>query len=179
MHPTELQYNNANFDSGTYIAAYTNAREVLGVRPVSSSVLRSMEVLSRDLAGRLRDTSESLRDDRKICRRAVIDAVRANLIAEINCIIAELDEFRRRVGSSNLLDRAISAALAARVNLDTAPFQETLTHLETARALLNNLAGALRVSESVERMDLNQARMSLRFEDARSPQTRPNRQPVR
>jgi hypothetical protein len=72
----------------------------------------------------------------------VIDAIRFNLGVEIDRVIAELDEIRIRQAGSTVLDRAICSAFGARVNLNSAPFHETLRHLDAARTLLARLTGS-------------------------------------
>ena len=164
MQATELRYNYSYGTSDTYSTAYLQALEVLGVQPVSNSMLDRMDLLSRELATALRDSSEVLRDVRKICRRAVIDAIRTHLGIEIDRIIANLDEIRMREVSSTILDRAICAAFGARVNLTSAPFRETLRQVETARALLDNLTGACLSGEYVGRMQGSRGGVPLSFE---------------
>jgi len=151
MQATELRYNYSYGTSDTYSTAYRHAREALGVQPVSHSTLARMDRLSRELATALRDSSESLRDVRKICRQAVIEAIRVHIGADIDRAIADLDEIRTHQAGSTTLDRAICAAFGARVNLDSAPFHETLRHLETARALLEKLNGGTLVTQHVAR----------------------------
>jgi hypothetical protein len=119
-----------------------------------------MDLLSRELAAGLRDSSESLRDVRKICRQAVINAIRVHIGAEIDCVISRLDELRMREANSMNLDRAICSAFGARVNLESAPFQETLRHLETARTLLNNLKTGPIGDEHVARVNPGHAGVS-------------------
>ncbi len=133
--------------SDTYRTAYSHARQQLSTKPISESVVLDMKLLAHDAAANIRDSSESYKDVRKICRRAVIDATREQLANEIGLVISQLDELRRnpeqvpRAKTNRDLDYAISEAFMARVNLEAATFQETLSHLKAAKTALANLSG--------------------------------------
>lgn len=150
MHSAEIRTavhnsQNGHYDSDTYGAAFRHAQDALGSQPVSEAALGKLESLSRELSAGLRDSSESLRDVRKICRRAVIDATRSHLRGEIDWLLLQLDELRLNSAAGDVevdpivLDRAMCTALKARVSLDTTPFRGTVHHLETTRVLLKSL----------------------------------------
>lgn len=177
MQATELRYNHTYCTSDTYSTAYRHAREALGAQAVSNSTLARMDLLSRELAAELRDSSESLRDVRKICRQAVINAIRVHIGAEIDRVISDLDEIRMREVNSTTLDRATCSAFGARENLDSAPFPETLRNLETARTILNNLANASLSGEHFARTNRNPAGIALSFDVPSAAGDRSDQQP--
>ena len=146
MQANELRNTNRHHTSDTYRAAYRMARIALGDTPLSEPVITRMSSLSGELATMLRDSTEDLRDDRKICRQAALDAVRQSLMSDTERVIEQLDEIRMRIrdtGDANdqtILDAAICAALQAQVGLNDRPFRETLKNLEAARMHMNRIA---------------------------------------
>ena len=139
----------SEFRSDTYQAAFQFALEAMqnGGKPLSLATLSRLDQLANSLPAIISDSSESLFDDRRICRRAVIDASRQAMRTEIDRVMAALDEVRQKAADENetmyvdpvLLDEATCAALNARVTLADQPFRTTMRHLDTARAILNNL----------------------------------------
>src|SRR5579862_8999424 len=140
MQAVDIRKTSTPSISDTYVTAFRLAEDALRSAPVLD--LARMEALSYESASMLRDSSERLYDVRRICRKAVIDATRNHLRAQIDGVIAELDELRRhgmasdrREGDAALLESAICAGKNARVNLDASPFLITLRYLEAARAV--------------------------------------------
>ena len=128
--------------SDAYQFAFRKAEEALGAEPITEETIARVEWLSGEIAAATEDSSESLQDVRKICRTAVLDAVRVHLAGDIDTLIAQLDDLRRDTVNSPGLDSAICSALSARVSLEQAPFVDTLRHLNSAEARLRSVTGA-------------------------------------
>ncbi len=133
--------------SDTYRAAFQFALEAMqnGGIPLSLATLSRLDQLANSLPAIISDSTESLLDDRRICRRAIIDASRRAMREEIDRVMAALDDVRQRAADDTiyvdpiLLDEATCAALNACVSVSDQPFRTTMRHLDTARAILNNL----------------------------------------
>lgn len=134
-----------HFRSDSYIAAFRLAQDEMQSLSPTLAVLAKMDALASRLPTRLTDTTESMLDDRRICRQAVIDVTRASICGEIERVMARLDEVRQSEAHGLyhvdhvLLDEATCAALKARVTLMDNTFRVTMRHLDTARSILANL----------------------------------------
>jgi hypothetical protein len=138
--------------SETYATAFAEALRRLNAQTSPEPSLLGMGGYSADLAACMRDSSESLRDVRRICRQAVIDATRTYLAAQIAKVTAALDRLRHNgmvaEAEAPKLDAAICAVLNAHVDLATAPFEVTYRRLSTAQRIMTSLSGAALIASA-------------------------------